>query len=123
MAKPEWGTKRKCLKCGTFFYDMNKETFSCPKCKDTHTKMSFDEEKTKQLLKMAKKNSSRIEDEDIDEETLLQMTEDVPLSDEDLGPDELEILDDDSELTDTDEADFSNMRRFTESDEENHARE
>ena len=51
------------------------------------------------------------------------MTEDVPLSDEDLGPDELEILDDDSELTDTDEADFSNMRRFTESDEENHARE
>ena len=31
MAKPEWGLKRKCLKCGTFFYDMNKKSFTCPK--------------------------------------------------------------------------------------------
>ncbi|RMD87146.1 MAG: TIGR02300 family protein, partial [Alphaproteobacteria bacterium] len=25
MAKPEWGTKRNCPKCGTRFYDLGKE--------------------------------------------------------------------------------------------------
>ncbi|MBA4050305.1 MAG: TIGR02300 family protein, partial [Erythrobacter sp.] len=25
MAKPEWGTKRTCPKCGTRFYDLGKE--------------------------------------------------------------------------------------------------
>lgn len=30
MAKSEWGTKRKCLKCGTFFYDMVKIIFHVP---------------------------------------------------------------------------------------------
>ena len=29
------------------------------------------------------------------------MTEDIPLSDDDMGPDELEILDDETELSDT----------------------
>ena len=32
MAKPEWGTKRKCLTCGAVFYDMRKKNFACPKC-------------------------------------------------------------------------------------------
>ena len=32
MTKPERGTKRKCLSCGAFFYDMKKKVFKCPKC-------------------------------------------------------------------------------------------
>ena len=91
MAKPEWGLKRKCLKCGAFFYDMNKKSFSCPKCKEDYTLDSYAENKTKQLLKLAKKAAPKIDDDSLDEEALLQMTEDIPLSDDDIGPDDLEI--------------------------------
>ncbi len=100
MAKPSWGLKRKCLKCGTFFYDMHKEVFSCPKCHAEYTKESYEEIKNKQLQKLAKKVAPRIDDETIDEETLLQMTEDVPLSDDDdeQENDGLNILDEESDL-------------------------
>jgi len=33
MAKPEWGTKRSCPKCGTRFYDLGKEDpVNCISC-------------------------------------------------------------------------------------------
>jgi len=36
MAKPEWGTKRTCPKCGERFYDLCKETpVTCIECGET----------------------------------------------------------------------------------------
>lgn len=99
--KPEWGQKRKCLKCESFFYDMRKNEFTCPKCKEHYTLASYEEAKHKQLLKLAKKAAPKIDDEDLNEEALLQMTEDVPLTEEELGNEHLDILDDD-ELSGTD---------------------
>lgn len=32
MAKPELGTKRVCVSCGTKFYDLQKSPAVCPKC-------------------------------------------------------------------------------------------
>ncbi len=32
MTKPEWGSKRTCLNCGTRFYDMQCTPIVCPKC-------------------------------------------------------------------------------------------
>jgi uncharacterized protein (TIGR02300 family) len=32
MAKPELGTKRQCVACGTRFYDLTKVPAVCPKC-------------------------------------------------------------------------------------------
>ena len=32
MAKPEWGTKRLCKKCGDRFYDLEKLPILCPTC-------------------------------------------------------------------------------------------
>ena len=32
MAKPELGTKRVCVACGTRFYDLTKSPAVCPKC-------------------------------------------------------------------------------------------
>ncbi len=32
MAKPELGTKRVCVACGTRFYDLGKTPAVCPKC-------------------------------------------------------------------------------------------
>lgn len=36
MSKPEWGTKRTCQSCGAHFYDMRKDTITCPKCGVTY---------------------------------------------------------------------------------------
>ena len=119
MAKSEWGIKRKCLKCGAFFYDMGKKNFSCPKCKESYTAASYEESKTKQLMKLAKRAAPRIDDEALDEEALLQMTEDVPLLEDDLGPDELEILDDDSELGNHDESGLSGLMHYGSDEEPN----
>jgi uncharacterized protein (TIGR02300 family) len=32
MAKPELGTKRVCVSCGTRFYDLTRQPAICPKC-------------------------------------------------------------------------------------------
>jgi len=32
LAKPELGSKRACLSCGTKFYDLNRNPILCPKC-------------------------------------------------------------------------------------------
>lgn len=32
VAKPEWGTKRTCDKCGDRFYDLNRDPAVCPQC-------------------------------------------------------------------------------------------
>lgn len=118
MAKSEWGSKRKCLKCGTFFYDMGKQKFVCPKCKESYSVASYEESKTKQLLKLAKNDERSFSDDDsLDEETLLKMTEDVPLSEEELGSDELEILEDDAELTERDDSDFGGIVQYNDNEE------
>jgi uncharacterized protein (TIGR02300 family) len=36
VSKPEWGTKRTCQSCGAHFYDMRKDTITCPKCGVTY---------------------------------------------------------------------------------------
>ncbi|MET0924051.1 MAG: TIGR02300 family protein, partial [Xanthobacteraceae bacterium] len=32
MAKAEWGVKRTCLSCGARFYDLQRESITCPAC-------------------------------------------------------------------------------------------
>ncbi len=108
MTKPEWGLKRKCLKCGAFFYDMRKKSFSCPKCGEKYTLDTYEENKNKALLKLAKKSAPKIDDENLDEEALLKMTEDVPLSDEEIDSDNLDILEDDTDM-DTTGSDIPDM--------------
>lgn len=116
--KPEWGQKRKCLKCESFFYDMRQSEFTCPKCKEKYTLETYEEAKHKQLLKLAKKSAPKIDDEDLNEEALLQMTEDIPLTDADLSGDDLDILEDDEELTSTDN--LSGLMDTYDDDEEKH---
>ena len=53
MAKPEWGTKRKCLSCGASFYDMRKKQFTCPKCGAEYDAQSLHEAKLEAALKNA----------------------------------------------------------------------
>ena len=108
MTKPEWGLKRKCLKCGAFFYDMRKKTFTCPKCGETYSLAAYEEGKTKQLMKLAKKAAPKIDDENLDEEALLQMTEDVPLTDEAGDDGDIDLLEEEEGNT-SGEADLSDI--------------
>ena len=48
------------------------------------------------------------------------MTEDIPLSDEDIGPDDLEILDDEPDMEDSDGSHLTNMMEQFDDDEEQH---
>lgn len=118
MTKPEWGLKRKCTKCGAFFYDMRKETFVCPKCGEQYSLDTYEEAKTKQLMKLAKKAAPKIDDENLDEEALLQMTEDVPLADEEIGSDGLDILEDSEEMEENN-SDLSGIVESFDDDEKN----
>ena len=108
MAKPEWGTKRKCLTCGAVFYDMRKKEFSCPKCKEKYSLATYEDAKTKQLQKLAKQAAPKLDDENLDEEALLQMTEDIPLNEEDLDTNEDDLLED-SDEADNPATDLSGM--------------
>ena len=108
MTKPEWGLKRKCLKCGAFFYDMRKAKFTCPKCGEKYSLDSYEEAMNKQLLKLAKKAAPKIDDESLDEDALLRMTEDVPLTDEDIGRDDIDMLEEEA-AGETGESDLSGI--------------
>ena len=78
----KWGQKRKCPKCEAFFYDMGKKEFTCPKCKAKYTEESYTKAKEKHLSKIVKREMPKIDDEDLDTETLLKMTDSLPGEDE-----------------------------------------
>jgi|GEM_PF-678170 len=58
MPKPEWGKRRKCLNCGTVFYDFRKENPKCPKCGEI-----FEEKAV--LEKLSKEEDDIPEDDDL----------------------------------------------------------
>lgn len=101
MAKPEWGIKRTCAKCGAHFYDLQKTTFACPKCNAMYTADDFTKKTVKSSDYLAKKDlrkktgssvqhvSEEIEHLDVDlEETEIE-DEDLIEDAEDLGDEEV----------------------------------
>lgn len=89
MAKPEWGTKRTCPKCGERFYDLGKEDpVTCIACGEAWTPEPI--LKTKQPI-VVEKEKEKEEPESNDDE-------DIDLDDEDLDNVSLDD-DDDDEVT------------------------
>ena len=92
MVKPEWGTKRECPKCGTRFYDLNKDDpVTCIECGEewnpepvlkSKQPIPFEDEDKKK--KDADADSDLADDdlEDIDED------DDSPDNEVDLGGDD-----------------------------------
>lgn len=88
MAKPEWGTKRSCPKCGTRFYDLgNDEPVKCIECDEEwypepvlkpKQPIPFDDEKKKDDA------DSDLADDDLDD---VDEDENRPDADVDLGDD------------------------------------
>ena len=93
------GIKRHCPKCGAFFYDMGKKKFKCPKCGKEYDELVYQSEKEKNLDKILKKESTHLNDEEIDTETLLEITKGFSEDAEDKNKDDMMDLDE----TDTDD--------------------
>ena len=89
MDKSKWGLKRKCQKCGAFFFDMGKAKCKCPKCGVEYTDQTYQEAKSKQLAKMAKKATPKLDDENLDADTLLKLAGTMPLVDDEADPADL----------------------------------
>ena len=94
MSKPEWGTKRICLQCGERFYDLGKDPIKCPHCGD---EMSV-EEFLKLQAAMAGK-SKRGGKGKVHEDLEVISAEDTVFEDT-AGDDELELIEDASDLGD-----------------------
>lgn len=104
MVKPEWGTKRTCPKCGTRFYDLEKDNpVTCIECGaawepdpvlKSKQPLPFDAPKKEVEVETADTDLSE-DDLDIDEEAETNPDDDVDLGgDDDIG---LNTADDDDE--------------------------
>ena len=92
MAKPEWGTKRSCPKCGERFYDLGKDDpVTCIECGNqwapepvlkSKQPIPFEEIEKKEELEDADADLADPDLEDIDEDG------DSPDNDVDLGGDD-----------------------------------
>ncbi len=91
MAKPEWGTKRSCPKCGERFYDLGKdEPVACIECGEewypepvlkSKQPIPFEEEEKKD-----KEPDSDLADDDL--EDIVDDDDDSPDNEVDLGGDD-----------------------------------
>ena len=104
MVKPEWGTKRACPKCGTRFYDLQKDDpVTCIECGTawepdpilkSKQPLPFDAPK-KEVETVVADTDLSDDDLDIDEEAEANPDDDVDLGgDDDIG---LNTADDDDE--------------------------
>ena len=89
MAKPEWGTKRTCPKCGTRFYDLGKEDpVSYIECGETWTPEPVLKSKQPIPYEEAKIKSEEADVDLAEEDIDIDENEDSPDNDVDLGDDD-----------------------------------
>ncbi len=95
MAKPEWGTKRQCSKCGARFYDMGNDPIVCPACGVEHVPEVILKSRAPQIEEVAKPSKPPPPKKE-------EETEEIEEDEEDLDV-EIDDDEDDSVLGDVDE--------------------
>ena len=91
MAKPEWGTKRSCPKCGTRFYDLgNEEPVNCIECGEQWFPEPVLKSKQPIPFEELEKKKDAEPDSDLADEDLEDVDEEEnrPDADVDLGDDD-----------------------------------
>ncbi len=96
MAKPEWGTKRQCSKCGARFYDLGNDPIICPACGVEHVPEIILKSRAPQVEQAPKPAKAVVKKAEEEEDT------DVEDDEEDLDIDD---DDDDAVLGDLDDDD------------------
>lgn len=116
MAKPEWGTKRTCPKCGARFYDLEKPfPLECVSCGATFepevvlkSKQGAPEEPVKKPTKKAEVKET--DDELEDDEDF----EDIEIDDDD----DDDLIGDDDDMDDDEDVDVIKPKRASGGDED-----
>ena len=91
MVKPEWGTKRTCPKCGTRFYDLNKDDpVTCIECGESWDPEPVLKSKQPIAFEETEKKKDREADSDLADDELedIDEEEDSPDNEVDLGGDD-----------------------------------
>lgn len=91
MVKPEWGSKRTCPKCGTRFYDLNKDDpATCIECGEQWTPEPVLKSKQPIAFEEVEKKKDREADTDLADDDLedIDEEEDSPDNEVDLGGDD-----------------------------------
>jgi len=96
VAKPEWGTKRQCSKCGARFYDLGNDPIICPACGVEHVPEIILKSRAPQVEQAPKPAKAVVKKTEEEEDT------DVEDDEEDLDIDD---DDDDAVLGDLDDDD------------------
>ena len=100
MAKPEWGSKRTCPKCGNRFYDLGKsEPVSCIACNNVWTPEPVLKSKQPMPYEEIKKAEPEKPDAELDADLDIDVDEDAEISPDD----EVDIGGDDDLGVDTGE--------------------
>ena len=94
MAKPELGSKRQCLSCGTKFFDLNKDPIVCPKCGATF----------QISLAQRAQRAAAVEEDEADGEAVADVVS-LEEADADAVVDKVATTEDDIEIEDDEAAD------------------
>lgn len=98
MGKPEWGSKHRCHKCGTRFYDLERDPIVCPSCEAEHVPDVILKSRVPQPVEDAPKPKKQVAGKDDDED--VEIEDDVDIDeDDDVALDDLDD-DDDVDLAD-----------------------
>jgi uncharacterized protein (TIGR02300 family) len=100
VAKPEWGTKRQCTKCGARFYDMGNDPIVCPACSVQHVPEVILKSRAPQAEEVVKPVKAPIPKDE--EETVAVIDEEEDL-DVDIDEEDDTVLGDVDEIEDEDE--------------------
>lgn len=95
MAKPEWGTKCQCGKCGARFYDMGNDPVLCPSCGTAYVPEVILKSRAPQAEEPPKPVKAPVKEPDEETVDIDEEEEDLDIDDED----------DDTVLEDEDEED------------------
>ena len=95
MIKPEWGTKRTCPKCGTRFYDLDKEPVTCIECGVNWEPEPILKSKQPLPFEAVKAEKKEVADSDLGDDDLdVDVEEEEPSADDDVdlgGDDDLGV--------------------------------
>lgn len=95
---PDLGTKRTCISCGARFYDMQKKVVICPKCHTEQSAEAFVKQKASHY-----KMSAKADHEEDELASLLMETESFETADAAKADQELDVLEDASDLGNDDQ--------------------
>ncbi len=94
MIKSEWGTKRTCPKCGTRFYDLQKEPVTCIECGVNWEPEPILKSKQPLPFEAVKAEKKEVADSDLGDDLDVDVEEEEPSADDDVdlgGDDDLGV--------------------------------